>query len=155
MSNFELFIDDDNEVKFDVVIEGTDSGSVSSRLILEARSGFELGFDSERISSGEIFFVVPSLKGIVSEGSVPARLEVFIDDRRFIPLDLTVSLKKSVKVEAAVRTTRVNRKPSVRAVLSEDSVSTVNSRRSSRSSPRKSKKAQNLESLISEIERKS
>ena len=145
MSHFELFIDDDNEIKFDVTIEGTDSGSVSSRLVLETKSGFEVGFDATKMASDEIHFLVPSLKNILKEGSTSARLEVFIDDRRFVPLDLVVNLKKSVKVEAAVRTTRVHRSPSVKAVLSE-----------TKSAPKttKVKKGTSLDDLITAIERK-
>jgi len=143
MSHFELFIDDDNEIKFDVTIEGTDSGSVSSRLVLETTSGFEVGFDATKMASDEIHFLVPSLKNILKEGTTSARLEVFIDERRFVPLDLMVDLKKSVKVEAAVRTTRIHRTPSVKAVLNE-----------TKSSPRKikSKKRVSLDDLITEIE---
>ena len=145
MSHFELFIDDDNEIKFDVTIEGTDSGSVSSRLVLETKSGYEVGFDAVKMASDEIHFVVPSLKNVLKEGSTAARLEVFIDDRRFVPLDLVVDLKKSVKVEAVIKTTRVHRSPSVKAVLSE-----------TKSAPKKpkTKKAASLDDLITAIERK-
>ncbi len=95
------------------------------------------------MASDEIHFLVPSLKNILKEGSTPARLEVFIDDRRFVPLDLMVDLKKSVKVEAAVRTTRIHRAPSVKAVLSETKSS---------SKKIKSKKRVSLDDLITEIE---
>lgn len=145
MSHFELFIDDDNEIKFDVTIEGTDAGSVSSRLVLETNSGFEVGFDATKMGADEIHFLVPSLKNVLKEGPASARLEVFIDDRRFIPLDLVVDLKKSVKVEAAVRTTRVHRSPSVKAVLSES--------KASPKSPKVKKKA-SLDDLITAIEGK-
>ena len=147
MSHFDLFIDDDNEIKFDVTIEGTDAGSVSSRLVIESGSGFEVGFDATKVSGNEIYFVVPNLKNVLREGSTPARLEVFIDDRRFVPLDMTVGLKKSVKVEAAVKTTRVSRTPKVSAILSEDNGTS----RVSVATKKKSKKT--LEDLISKIER--
>ena len=147
MSHFDLFIDDDNEIKFDVTIEGTDAGSVSSRLVIESGSGFEVGFDASKVSGNEIYFVVPSLKNVLREGNTPARLEVFIDDRRFVPLDMTVDLKKSVKVEAAVRTTRVPRTPKVSAILSEDSGT------SKVSVTTKKKKKRTLEDLINKIER--
>ena len=145
MSHFELFIDDDNEIKFDVTIEGTDSGSVTSRLVLETNSGFEVGFEATKMASDEIHFVVPNLKNVLKEGPAAARLEVFIDDRRFVPLDLVVDLKKSVKVEATVRTARVHRSPSVKAVLSE-----------SKPTPKKAqrKKRPSLDDLINAIESK-
>jgi len=151
MSHFELFIDDDNEIKFDVTIEGTDSGKVSSKLVLETSSGFEVGFDATKMASDQIHFLVPSLKNILKEGSTPARLEVFIDDRRFVPLDLVVDLKKSVKVEAAVRTTRIHRSPSVKAVLSESTP--AKQAAVSRKSP-KPKTKSSLDDLITAIEKK-
>ena len=117
MSHFDLFIDDDNEIKFDVMIEGTDSGSVSSRLINESGDGLVVGF------------------------------EILIDDRRFIPLDRTVALKKSVKVEAAVKTNRITRTPKVSAILSEDS------KAASINIDTKKKSKRTLEDLISKIER--
>lgn len=150
MSHFELFIDDDNEIKFDVTIEGTDSGKVSSKLVIETSSGFEVAFDATQMASDQIHFLVPSLKNVLREGAVPARLEVFIDDRRFVPLDLVVDLKKSVKVEAAVRTTRIHRSPSVKAVLSETSPA---QKVTSMVKPRARKEA-SLDDLITAIERK-
>jgi hypothetical protein len=150
MSHFELFIDDDNEIKFDVTIEGTDSGKVSSKLVIETSSGFEVGFDATQMASDQIHFLVPSLKDILKEGTAPARLEVFIDDRRFVPLDLVVDLKKSVKVEAAVRTTRIHRAPSVKAVLSE---STPAQKEAPMVKPR-TRKETSLDDLITAIERK-
>ena len=147
MSHFDLFIDDDNEIKFDVMIEGTDSGSVSSRHIKESGAGFEVGFDASKVSGNEIYFVVPNLKNVLREGNTPARLEIFIDDRRFIPLDMTVALKKSVKVEAAVKTNRITRTPKVSAILSEDS------KAASINIDTKKKSKRTLEDLISKIER--
>ena len=147
MSNFDLFIDDDNEIKFDVQIEGTESGSVSSKLVIETGSGFEVGFEASKVTGNEIHFVVPSMKNVLREGNTPARLEVFIDDRRFVPLDLVVGLKKSVKVEAAVRTTRTVKSPTVTATVLNESKPTTKSKS-------KVKKKRTLEDLISSIERK-
>lgn len=147
MAQFELFLDDDNEVKFDVAIEGVGSGSVTSKLVFESRSGYEIGFDASQVKSDEINFLIPSLKGIMTEGSAQARLEVYIDDRRFVPLDMVVDLKKSIKVEAVVKTTRVQKSPKVSAILSENksfaSTRTVSKKRSS-----------SLDDLITAAERK-
>jgi hypothetical protein len=150
MSHFELFIDDDNEIKFDVTIEGTSADSISSRLVLESTAGFEVGFDATKMSSNEIHFLIPNLKNVFTEGSTSARLEVFIDDRRFIPLDLIVNLKKSVKVEAVVKTTRVQKSPNVRAVLSETGKRT----KYKKSKTLVKKTSATLDTLISEIEGK-
>jgi hypothetical protein len=89
--------------------------------------------------SDEIHFTVPRLKNVISEGATNARLEVFIDDRRFVPLDLVVNMKKSIKVEAAVRTRRIQKSPTVSAVLSESSASPVK---------KSAKKSYDLDDLI-------
>ncbi len=153
MSHFELFLDDDNEVKFDVTIEGVGGGSISSKLVFESNAGFEVGFEASKILSDEIQFVIPSLKKFMTEGSTPARLEVFIDDRRFVPLDLVVDLKKSVKVEAAIRTSRIQKSPMVSAVLNETKAakptSIVTSKRIQSPTTKNA-----LDDLISEIEEK-
>ena len=154
MGHFQLFLDDENSVKFDVTIEGVQTGEITSKLVFETRNGFELSFDAHEASGSEVGFIVPPLKGIISEGSIPARLEVYVDDRRFIPLSVEVDLKKSVKVEAVVRTSRVQRSPTVKAVLNETPKSRPKKITSSPPKRAKKKTRVNLDALISEIERK-
>lgn len=111
MSDFNIFLDTDNELAFSLEIEGAEDSSVRSQFIIEGPKGINLSF-SGTTSKGEVFVEVPSLKGIVKEGKYDTRLEVIVDDRIFVPLELEASIKQSVKVEAAVRTTRKS-KPTV------------------------------------------
>ena len=117
MSDFELLLDEDNELKFNVAVEGSAEGSVKSRFIISKASGFDLCFEGRSTSSGEVEVDVHSLKGILKEGDYKARLEVLVDDRIFIPLNMLAYVKQSIKVEAAMSTTKVRSKTKVAAAI--------------------------------------
>ena len=120
MSDFDLILDDENELKFAVTIEGAEKGSPSARLHLSTNKGYDLIFEGESDGAGELSVVVPPLKNVISEGAYDAELEVIIDDRVFKPLSLTANFKRAVKVEAVVRNVRRSTKTEVKAqVLTE------------------------------------
>lgn len=120
MSDFDLILDDENELKFAVTIEGAEKGSPSARLHLSTNKGYDLIFEGESDGVGELSVVVPPLKNVISEGAYSAELEVIIDDRVFKPLSLTANFKRAVKVEAVVRNVRRSTKTEVKAqVLTE------------------------------------
>lgn len=122
MSDFDLILDDENELKFAVTIEGAEKGKPSARLHLSTNKGYDLIFEGESDGSGELSVVVPPLKNVISEGAYDAELEVIIDDRVFKPLSLTANFKRAVKVEAVVRNVRRSTKTEVKAqVLTESS----------------------------------
>ena len=54
---------------------------------------------------------------MVKEGVYETRLEVIVDDRIFTPLEMTTSIKPSVKVEAAVKVARKSTSPVVTATV--------------------------------------
>ena len=117
MSDFDLILDDENELKFAVTIEGAEQGSPTARLHISTNKGYDLVFEGERSSDGELSVVVPPLKGVIAEGSYSAELEVIIDERVFKPLTMTTNFKRAIKVEAAVKTIIQSRQPSVSASL--------------------------------------
>ena len=119
MSDFSLFLDDENEVRFSLEIEGAAPADVHASMILEGKKGYSLSFPGSPVDGGEIEVVVPPLKSILAEGTYKARLEVVVDNRLFVPLELTTTLKNSVKVEAAVKVRRRSKAPKVAAVLTE------------------------------------
>jgi hypothetical protein len=113
MADFEVHLDEENELRFNVTAEGTDAtASVKSRMVLES-SKMDLVFQGTTIPGGEVSVIVPSLKGVLSEGLYNTRLEVVIDDRIFTPLQLTANFKQSVKVMAEAIVTRRPTRPSV------------------------------------------
>lgn len=103
MSDFDIFLDTDNELAFTVAIEGASTADVRSQFVLEGPRGINLCFEG-RAAGSEITVDVPSLKGIMQEGRYNSRLEVIVDDRVFTPLQMAANLKPAIKVEAVVRT---------------------------------------------------
>ena len=161
MSDFSLFLDDENEVRFSLEIEGAAPADVQSTMVLEGKKGFSLTFPGTPADGGEIEVVVPPLKSMLAEGTYNARLEVVVDDRLFVPLELTTTLKHSVKVEAAIQTRRRPKKARVAAsVLSETPTSKpkqpkvvpkASSPKRTKSSP-KSSDRKVLESLLKHLD---
>ena len=47
MSDFELLLDEDNELRFNVAVEGSGSGSVKSRFLINKADGFDLCFEGQ------------------------------------------------------------------------------------------------------------
>lgn len=105
VSDFKIFLDADNELAFALEIDGAENSSVKSQFVIEGPRGINLSF-SGTTSGGEVMVEVPSLKGMVKEGVYDTRLEVIVDDRVFVPLEMRTSIKPSVKVEAVVKTAR-------------------------------------------------
>lgn len=116
MSDFDIYLDTENELKFTVAIEGAHEAQVRSQFILEGPKGINLCFEG-RPAGGEIAVDVPSLKGMLREGLYNTRLEVIVDDRVFTPLQMQANLKPAIKVEAVVRTAQRVAGPVVTAAV--------------------------------------
>jgi hypothetical protein len=67
--------------------------------------GVQYGFKGTTTADGEIAVTIPPLKSVLNEGVYDTKLEVIVDDKLFIPLEMKVNLEKSVAVtaEAVVR----------------------------------------------------
>jgi len=129
MADFEVHLDEENELRFNVTAEGTDAtASIASRMVLET-SKMDFMFQGTSLPGGEVSVIVPSLKGVLNEGMYNTRLEVLIDDRIFTPLQLTANFKQSVKVVAEAVVRRRSTPPSVRA-----NVVRINSKNSAKKS---------------------
>ena len=105
MSKIDLLLDEENELTFQVNIEGNRPADASCRLRLD-NSEVGLMFEANRNEEGEISVIIPPLKHVLKEGTYDMTLEVIVDDKYFEPLTLQGSFEKSVKVtaEAVVRT---------------------------------------------------
>jgi len=99
MSDIALYLDQDNELRFNVAIEGSKPGTAKYRLVFEGRN-FNYTFNGKQAAPGEVSFVIPTMKNLMKEGSYHAALEVMIDDRYFTPLTFDASFEESVKVTA-------------------------------------------------------
>lgn len=105
MSAIDMLLDEENELTFQVSIEGNRPADASCRLRLD-NSNHGLMFEASRNEDGEISVVIPPLKHILKEGTYDMTLEVIVDDKYFEPLTLQGKFEKSIKVtaEAVVRT---------------------------------------------------
>ena len=114
MSTIELMIDEENELTFQVQIEGTRPGKAKCRLMLESKN---MSFAFEGQSTGdEVSVTLPPLDHILKEGTYDMTLEVVVDERFFEPLKLQGSFEKRLKVTAESVT--VKTKPRVKTSAS-------------------------------------
>jgi len=109
MEKIDLDLDNENEMTFNVVIEGTRPGEPLCRLMIE-NEDMSFSMQGDFLPDNEVSIVVPPLKGILKEGNYDSYLEVLVDDRVFIPLELQINFEQSVKVMAET-VKRKKRKP--------------------------------------------
>ena len=119
MSDIQIHLDEDNELRFGVAVEGAEAGNVTCRMVLESKdSSMGIIFPGRAAPNGEVRVLVPSLKSFLNEGVYPMKLEVLVDDRVFTPLSMDVELKQSVKVTAEAKVApRRSRGPKVSASI--------------------------------------
>jgi len=114
MSTIELMIDEENELTFQVQIEGTRPGKAKCRLMLESKN---MSFAFEGQSTGdEVSVTLPPLDHILKEGTYDMTLEVVVDERYFEPLKMQGAFEKRLKVTAESVTVRS--KPRVKTTAS-------------------------------------
>ena len=114
MSMIDLMIDEENELTFQVQIEGTRPGTAKCRLMLESKN-MMLAFEGQS-SGDEVSVTLPPLDHIIKEGTYDMTLEVVVDDRFFEPLKLQGAFEKRLKVTAEAVTVRS--KPKVKTTAS-------------------------------------
>ncbi len=99
MEKINLDLDNENEMTFNVVIEGTRPGEPLCRLMIE-NEDMSLSMQGDFLENNEVSIVIPPLKGMLKEGNYDSYLEVLVDDRVFIPLEMEINFEQSVKVMA-------------------------------------------------------
>jgi hypothetical protein len=116
MSDISLYLDQDNELRFNVSIEGTRPGTPKYRLVFEGKN-CSYAFNGMQGAPGEVMFTIPSMKNTINEGRYHANLEVMIDDRFFTPLEFDASFEQAMKVTAEAVVRPVQKKPAVTASI--------------------------------------
>lgn len=99
MEKIDLDLDNENEMTFNVMIEGTRPGEPLCRLMIE-NEDMTFSMQGDFLPGNEVSIVVPPLKGILKEGNYDSYLEVLVDDRVFIPLEMKINFEESIKVVA-------------------------------------------------------
>ena len=125
MEVIELDLDNENEMTFKVQIEGTRPGEPICRLMIEGKD-INHAIVGQFLDNDEVSVLIPPMDKIIKEGDYSSYLEVFIDDRVFIPLEMQLNFEKSVKVVA--ETVRRSTKKKVSASASLVSTSTRRTR---------------------------
>ncbi len=125
MSTIDMMLDEENELTFQLNIEGSRPGTAKCRLVLEAKD-MKLQFNATPTNNDEINVVLPPLNHVLKEGTYDMTLEVIVDDRYFEPLKVQGSFEKRLKVMAE----SVQNKPKQKVA---PSASLVNVKRSSKS----------------------
>ena len=117
MTAIDLMIDEENELTFQVQIEGTRPGTAKCRLMLESKN-MSLAFEGQS-TGDEVSVTLPPLDHILKEGNYDMTLEVVVDDRFFEPLKLQGTFEKRLKVTAESVTVRSKPKVKTSASLVE------------------------------------
>jgi hypothetical protein len=107
-------IDEENELTFQVQIEGTRPGQAKCRLMVESKD-MSLAFGGYSTGS-EVTVTLPPLDHILKEGTYDMSLEVLVDDRYFEPLKIQGEFEKRLKVTA--ESVKVKTKPVVKTTAS-------------------------------------
>lgn len=95
----EIDIDESSELLFKVQVEGTEVPA-KTRLVCE---GKDMGYTFSGTFTDEpgvVQFVIPNMKGKISEGIYNTKLEVLIENRCFSPVEFKLKFKREVSVVA-------------------------------------------------------
>jgi len=99
MAAIDLMLDEENELTFQLNVEGSRPAETSARLLLNNKS-MSLVFEAQKVANGEVSVILPPLKHVLSEGEYSMDLEVIVDDRYFKPLSIIGNFEKSIIVTA-------------------------------------------------------
>ena len=116
MEIIDLDLDNENEMTFNVVIEGTRPGEPLCRLMIE-NEDMSFSMQGDFLPDNEVAILVPPLKGILKEGNYDCYLEVLVDDRVFIPLEMKINFEQSIKVVAESKSQKKKPRLSAKASL--------------------------------------
>ena len=61
MSDLDLLLDEENEISFQLNIEGTQPGTAKCRLAIDGDNGMGLIFESNSVKNDEVTFTLPKL----------------------------------------------------------------------------------------------
>lgn len=93
----QLDIDERNDLDFSIRVEGAANAATSVRMVLE-NEDFSYMFKGRLTDEANVVkFSIPSLKHI-KEGMYPARVEVIVDNKIFLPVEFDIDLKRPVSV---------------------------------------------------------
>lgn len=123
--NLNLFSNEENELTFQLTIEGTTTdGSIDKPImrfqIEDVDNGMSYSFPVIAENKEEVSVVIPPMERLISENkNYRGKLEVIIGNRYFVPTEVDVEFKKALRVES--KTVQVQSKSRPRSPVSENS----------------------------------
>lgn len=101
MSIATLKLDQTAKLEFDLSITGA-SGTSESRLVIEGKD-FSVSFPCKTLNEG-IEVEISGLKNIFSAGEYKAKLEVFLENKVYVPFRETIIFEPSIEVSSKTKT---------------------------------------------------
>jgi hypothetical protein len=98
--SIDLDVDSVNELLFKVQVEGTDVAPARVRLAVEGDDVSYMFKGHSTEQPGIVQFDIPNMAGRLKEGLYSSRVEVFIDNRYFAPVEFDINFKQPLKVSA-------------------------------------------------------
>jgi hypothetical protein len=109
-----LDFEESNELAFRLKVEGAESPA-KVRLVCENGDMSYMFAGRGTSEEGVVQFIVPQMKNKLQEGTYPARVEVLIDNRYFVPVEFQMQFKKTMQVFAeSVKVSHASVKPDIR-----------------------------------------
>jgi hypothetical protein len=111
METIDLVLDQDNELLFNVKVEGAKQATTIVRLVCESADQVHHVFVGKPISHDVVQFKVPPMTGRLDEGTYAGSVEVLIENRYFRPVNFNLKFKTDMKVVAEVIEKKTNLTP--------------------------------------------
>lgn len=121
---YNIYLDKEEEFSCVLEVEGASLSNAESKLVLETTKGYNITFPGTVNSEGKCTVLIGKVKGLLEESEIGSlKLEVVVEDSRFIPWESSYKVKASKKVsimESPENKKKMNSKPKVKVTLSED-----------------------------------
>lgn len=113
----ELEHDKETSFTLEMKIDGDAGGDTPKMRFSIVSENFTFSIPAERVENGVYEVHCPKLKGILPPGDYAVNVEVFIDDKHFIPMSDTIRLKETVKPTVTMSTRKPAAKPVTEASI--------------------------------------
>ena len=139
MQPVDLLLDEENELTFQLNVEGSSPGQARCRLMLTGND-ITLGFDADKFIGEEVNITLPPLSHVLREGVYDMALEVIVDDRYFKPLTIKGNFEKRLKVTAEAKVVKKKQNKTSASLVNVNASKRNNVLTERSSEPKRSKK---------------
>jgi hypothetical protein len=101
-------------LEFLIEVDGTDIDEVKSRLVL-FENDLMIGFNGEtsiqKDGQTKLSFIVPELKNIIKSQNVSAKIEMFVENRFYVPYETSIEIERPVVFKVNESKVESNKSP--------------------------------------------